>query len=98
MTMNRVLAPLAVLLCLLAPAAWAQSPCYADYKAKRDNPLRLQYGVYEVQGRCTPAAAAEELGALLAADGWELLEVVGVFGAEGLEEREEDAGDNFLRY
>jgi hypothetical protein len=78
----------------------AQAACYADYKAKQDNPLRLQYGVIELpDSACGSVGAAEaEVRARIAGAGWELLNVVGIFGAEGLEQRRESAGDFFLRY
>ncbi len=82
---------------LLAPAA-AQAECYADYKAKRENPLRLHYGVAEIGGPCARAAAARELAPRLDRAGWELLNVVSVFGEAGLEQRRDSAGKNFLRY
>jgi hypothetical protein len=84
---------------LVAPGpAPAQQACYADYKAKRDGPLRLHYGVMQVpSGACDPDAAAAEIARRLG-DGWQLLDVVSVFGPEGLEERRESAGDHFLRY
>ena len=91
---------LSVLLVPLAVAAAAQSPgdCYADYKAKMDDPLRLQYGVAKINGECAPGPAAQELAPRLAADGWQLLEVLGTFGESGLEERRDSAGQFFLRY
>lgn len=76
----------------------AQAACYADYKAKMDGPLRLQYGVAEITGACTRAQAETELQGRLAADGWELLEVQDVFDESGLEERRERAGEYYLRY
>jgi len=88
----------AALAAALALPAMGQSPCYADYKAKRDDPLRLHYGVAEIAGDCAPGPAAQELAPRLAQAGWELLDVVGVFGPGGLEERRANAGDHFLRY
>ena len=79
-------------------AGAAHAACYADYKAKRDNPLRLHYGVVEIDGACTAANAEAEVGPKLAADGWELLTIVGVFDDAGLDERRESAGDYYLRY
>lgn len=77
----------------------AQAACYADYKAKRDDPLRLHYGVVRVEGACTLQNAEAELAPKLNADGWQLLNVVSVFEDEaGLGEREESAGDYYLRY
>lgn len=82
-----------------ALAAPASAECYADYKAKQDGPLRLHYGVAQVSdGNCSPGAAQGELGPRLAQAGWTLLNVVSVFGPEGLGERQASAGEYFLRY
>lgn len=88
------------LLLMLALAVPAQAECYADYKAKQDNPLRLAYGVSQVSdGVCgKPKAAHAELAPRLAADGWTLLKILSTFGPEGLQERKASAGDFFLRY
>lgn len=83
-------------LALVGPAA---AECYADYKAKRDEPLQLHYGVAQVSdANCSPGAAEGELAPRLASDGWTLLNVLSTFGPEGLEERKASAGDYFLRY
>lgn len=81
-------------------AAPATAACYADYKAKQDNPLQLHYGVIELPDvACgSPQAAAPEVSRRIAADGWTLLNVLGVFGEAGLEERKASAGTYFLRY
>jgi hypothetical protein len=85
-------------LVLLAASA-AQAECYADYKAKQDNPLRLSYGVAQVSdANCSPSAAEAELAPRLDAGGWTLLNVLSTFGPEGLEERKASAGDYYLRY
>ncbi len=84
---------------LAALAMPASAECYADYKAKQDNPLRLHYGVAKVSdANCAPAPAAEELRGRLQAQGWVLLNVVSTFGPEGLQERQASAGEYFLRY
>lgn len=81
---------------LLASAA--QAACYADYKAKRDNPLRLHYGVMEIpDGACSREGAARIVAGRLG-DGWQLLDVVSVFGPDGLDQRRDSAGAFFLRY
>lgn len=90
---------LPVLAILLAPGlAAAQSACYADYKASREEPLELLYGVSEVLGECTVPSAEEEIRPRIAVDGWQLLEVMSTFDEGGLEERRESAGEHFLRY
>jgi hypothetical protein len=81
---------------LAGPGAAA---CYADYKAKRDDPLKLHYGVAEIKdGNCSPKTAERELKRRLEADGWTLLNVLSTFGPEGLAERKSSAGEFFLRY
>lgn len=88
---------LAVLMLGLAGPVAAE--CYADYKAKRDEPLKLHYGVAQVSdANCSPGAAEGELAPRLASDGWTLLNVLSTFGPEGLEERKASAGEFFLRY
>jgi hypothetical protein len=83
-------------LALAAPATAAS--CYADYKAKQDNPLRLHYGVAQLNGVCNRSAAQAELNQRLRAQGWTLLNVVSVFGPEGLAQRKNSAGSNYLRF
>jgi hypothetical protein len=83
---------------LFLSATAAQAACYADYKAKKDDPLRLQYGVAQINGECATGPAAEELAPRLAVDDWQLLEVLGTFDETGLEERRESAGQFYLRY
>ncbi len=83
--------------CALALPAQAAG-CFADYKAKQDNPLRLHYGVAQINGPCDPASAAAELAPRLAARGWTLLNIVSTFGEDGLERRKSSAGPNYLRF
>jgi len=83
---------------LLFTATVAHAGCFADYKAKQDDPLQLQYGVAELFGACTVDGAYAELAPRLAADGWQLLEVQGVFDDSGLDGRRASAGQYFLRY
>ena len=91
--------PVLAATCVLALAGMAQADCYADYKAKKDSPLQLHYGVAQVSdANCSKGAAEGELSPRLAGDGWTLLNVLSTFGPEGLEERKASAGDFFLRY
>lgn len=87
---------IAVSVALAGPVSAAN--CYADYKAKQDNPLRLHYGVAQIRGACNRANARAELSRRLGAQGWTLLNVVSVFGDEGLQKRKKSAGSNFLRF
>jgi hypothetical protein len=93
-----VLKPLALALAA-AFASPAGAACYADYKAKQDDPLRLHYGVMEVSdGACDKRGAESEVLGRLRAAGWTLLNVISVFGPEGLGERKGSAGEYFLRF
>lgn len=88
----------------LAAALLAQTPpalaadCYADYKAKQDNPLRLHYGVIQLSGGCSKQAARAEIQARISPAGWKLLNVLSVFGPEGLQQRKANAGSYYLRF
>lgn len=86
-------------LALVLAALPARADCYAEYKAKQDDPLRLAYGVSQVpDSACDPKAAKKELAPRLQAGGWKILDVMGVFGPDGLDERKDRAGEFFLRY
>ncbi|MEJ6399164.1 hypothetical protein [Yoonia sp. 208BN28-4] len=85
-------------LALVATTATAQAACFADYKAKQDDPLRLHYGVAEIRGDCTVSNAQAQLSGRLDRDGWELLNVLGIFDDAGLAERRTAAGEYYLRY
>ncbi|MCR8724323.1 hypothetical protein [Frigidibacter sp. ROC022] len=93
----RSLAPLALLALLAAPA---RADCYADYKAKQDDPLRLQYGVIQLPDSACGSIrqASAEVSARISRDGWQLLNVLSIFGPEGLDQRRESAGAYYLRY
>ncbi len=86
------------ILILMLSATASQAACYADYKAKQDDPLRLHYGVAEVRGDCSVPSAEGQLRESLTGDGWQLLNVLGVFDDAGLDDRKDSAGDYFLRY
>ncbi|WP_375687770.1 hypothetical protein [Pseudooceanicola sp. LIPI14-2-Ac024] len=79
-----------------APVA-AQAACYADYKARRDNPLKLHYGVMQVSS-CDRNGARGEVEQRLAQNGWTLLNVLSVFDESGLEGKKANAGQYYLRF
>ncbi len=79
-------------------ATAASADCYADYKAKQDNPLRLHYGVMALQRGCDLQSAQREAQARLSQGGWTLLNILSVFGPEGLAERQASAGQYHLRF
>lgn len=88
-----------ILILALLAASPASASCYADYKAKQDNPLRLHYGIIELPDTaCTKQAAKAQITQRIAADGWKLLHVLSIFDADQLGERKSSAGQYFLRY
>lgn len=96
--MKKIALSSAFVFILIAGGPAHAAACYADYKAKQDNPLKLHYGVAEIRGACEKDTARQELAERLANEGWTLLNVVSVFGPEGLAERKDSAGPNFLRF
>lgn len=89
-----------IALALSLAALPASAACYADYKAKQDDPLRLQYGVIQLSdAACNDKGrAAAEIAGRIGGDGWQLLNVMSVFGDDGLQSRKDRAGPYFLRY
>ena len=98
--MRVISASLAGLALALGLGLMAHADCYVDYKAKRDAPLKLAYGVSQVSDAVCGDKKAEhrELAPKLQAAGWTLLKIVSNFGPEGLEQRKASAGDFYLRY
>ncbi|MDU8911401.1 hypothetical protein [Aestuariicoccus sp. MJ-SS9] len=91
--MKHLLLPLV----LLALPATAQAACFAGYKAKQDNPLRLHYGVMQIDA-CDPQEAEREVSERLQGSGWTLLNVVQVSAEAPTDQQKANAGDYFLRY
>jgi len=89
---------LSSLLLVVVSAHAAQAACFADYKAKQDDPLRLHYGVAEVRGECSVNNATLQLSERLGEAGWALLNIVSVFDDAGLNDKKESAGEFFLRF
>ena len=96
---KRILLP-ALAATLATLAAPASAACYADYKAKRENPLKLHYGVMQVDtDTCNMSEQVRaEVARRLASQGWQLLQVGSVFDDSGLGRRKRDAGEYFLRF
>lgn len=94
--MKQMLIPFVLAAALMG--SMAQAACYADYKAKQDNPLRLHYGVVQISGPCDVGSARSEVNARIRNSGWTLLNVISVFGPEGLAKRKASAGPFFLAF
>ena len=96
--MKRVVLCAFLVLAMLGSAA--NAACFADYKASRDNPLKLHYGVIRID--TSPCAMSEQakqqVARRLQAAGWKLLQLRSVFDDSGLAQRKKDAGQYFLRF
>lgn len=79
---------------LLATAPAAHAACYADYKAKRGNPVQFDYGIVRLSdGACNNRGRAEqEVAQKISGDGWQLLNVVSIFGEDELDAKKAKAG------
>lgn len=79
---------LILLVALGLTALPANADCRVEYKAKRDNPLKLDFSTAQLpDGACaSKQAAAAALAPRLAQDGWTLLSIVSILGggAKGL--------------
>lgn len=84
---------------LALAAGPAAAACFADYRAKMDDPLRLHYGVIELPDwACSVEDSRSIISARISTGGWDLLEVISVFDESGLDARRTDAGSYFLRF
>ncbi|MCC5955763.1 MAG: hypothetical protein JJU07_06645 [Natronohydrobacter sp.] len=82
------------LLAGLALATQASAQCYADFKAKQDNPLRLQYGIVELPASACGSrqAATDYARPVIARSGWTLLQIESIFDASEFQRRSANAG------
>ena len=77
----------------------ANAACYASYKAKRDDPLKLHYGVMQLPDQqCTMKTAAKAAGLRLLPHGWILLNLLTVSLKTPTPTEKENAGENLFRY
>jgi len=74
-------------------AGQASAQCFADYKAKQDNPLRLQYGIVELpRDACgSHEAATEYARPVIAQSGWTLLQIESLFDETEFQRRSANA-------
>lgn len=96
---TRILSLLLVWGLITASISSAQADdCLYAYKAKRDNPLQLHYGVIAIEGRCEAGAAEVEARQRLQASGWQLLVLLERVAPSKINQYRETAGEYFLRY
>ena len=84
----------------LALANPASAACYAEYKAKKAAPVQLHYGVVQIPDAIcnNKQAIRDNIQQRISVGGWNLLNVMSVFGPEGLSQRQGSAGNFFLKY
>lgn len=76
--MKHCITPLALAAALSLLASAALADCTAVYKAKQDNPLRLEHSSMTVSEPCTISDVTPKVEAELASKGWTLLKVLSV--------------------
>ena len=98
--MKRIANSLLAVCLFIGTASTASAACYADYKAKREDPLRLHYGVVQINAEpCSMSkAVSDNVSKRVAAGGWMLLQVQSVFDETELEAKKRDAGEFYLRF
>ena len=78
--MKRMLSILTLAVMVSFAAGTAHAACTVEYKAKRDNPLKLFHNVAVVPGPCDRGTVRAQLRAQLAAQGLTLLKILSVKG------------------
>ncbi|MEZ5776892.1 MAG: hypothetical protein R3E44_00875 [Paracoccaceae bacterium] len=83
-TLRILVATLTVSAVLAAGGTAMAAPCLVEYKAKKDKPLRLNFGTAELPAKACASkkAAASALAPILAQQGWTLLAIVSILGGE----------------
>jgi len=96
--MKHALLPALLALSLALPSA-AAADCYVSYKAKKEPPLQLHFGVVQVRGDCpSSSAAASTVARRISSGGWTLLNVVRLSESPPSSSERTDAGAYYLRY
>ncbi|MCC1494203.1 hypothetical protein [Cognatishimia sp. F0-27] len=87
-------------LCVTAALpALAQAACFVEYKAKQDSPLRLHYGILQIDGACPGGGQTRAITAdRLQRGGWTLLNIVGRSETVPEDNKKANAGAYYLRY
>ena len=78
----------------------AEAACFADYKAKIASPLKLHYGVVKIPDNIcgNKNKIRKNVAKRISRGGWTLLNVMSVFGPEGLSKRQASAGSYYLKF
>ena len=95
--MKYILTSCALLWAAAAPLS-AQADCFVEYKAKRDNPLQLHYGIMQLAGDCGADTLQTTVATRLAAQNWILLKILSTSTDTPSEDQRDNAGEFYLRF
>ncbi len=91
----RRLAAASILVLLAFPSA-AAADCYVHYKAKRNSPYGLHYGIVALSGNC-PSSPAGVVQSRISSGGWTILNVVKVTSSPPSSTEKRSAGSHYYR-
>ncbi|MBB3986839.1 hypothetical protein GGQ68_003183 [Sagittula marina] len=96
--MKQILAMTIIMLSLGLPST-AAADCYVAYKAKKQPPLELHFGILSLPGTCPDkGTAATQTANRIASGGWTLLNVVSFKDGPPSAGEQANAGTYYLRY
>ncbi|GAB1377963.1 hypothetical protein [Pararhodobacter sp.] len=96
MRMKLPILSLALLVTLALPA---QAACFAEYRASRQNPVQLAYGVAQIPGNsCSAQAASQYLQSRLSSSGWTLQNIVSTVTSNSAPANSGYTGGHYLSY
>lgn len=95
----RLKLPILAFAALASLAAPAEAACYAQYRATRQNPVQLAYGVAAIPGNtCSAQAAAQYLQDRLSRSGWTLQNVLSTMTSNSAPANAGYTGGHYLAY
>lgn len=90
---------LVTLATVAALAAPAHAACYAEYRAQRQSPVQLAFGVAEIRGgACNAQAAANYLRNTLGRSGWTLSNIVSTVNSNSAPGNSGYTNGHYLRF
>ena len=76
----------------------ADDKCFYEYKAKKDDPLRLHVGILETNQTCDLNTELGKLQSRLETGGWRLIQVVKSFDKRPSDEQLQKYGQFIFKY
>jgi hypothetical protein len=95
----RLKLPILTLAAMVMLAVPAHAACFAEYRASRQNPVQLAYGVAQIPGgNCSAQAAAQYLQSRLSRSGWTLQNIVSTVSRNSAPANSGYTGGHYLSY